>query len=225
MKWLLNLFNSSIGQKLIMSLTGLFLCSFLLIHLIGNLQLLYADGGKAFNSYAYFMTNNILIKTVSWGLYAMILLHAIKGILMALNNRKAGGGNRYAVSSNENASWTSKNMAILGSWVFIFIGIHMAQFWGQMHFGDMALVNIDGVQVKELYGIVVAAYENPLIVVFYVVSMFMIGAHLWHGFGSAFQSLGIRHNKYTPIIETVGKVYSVLIPGAFAIIPIWMYFN
>lgn len=225
MKWLLNLFNSSIGQKLLMSLTGLFLCSFLFVHLLGNLQLLVNDGGKAFNIYADFMANNAFIQFTAKGLYAMILLHAIKGLLMAWNNRQARGGSRYAVSSNQNASWVSKNMALLGSWVFIFIGVHMAQFWYKAKWGTLAMVNVDGAQVKDLYNVVALAYENPLIVGFYVVSMIMIGAHLWHGFGSAFQTLGLSHKKYTPIIDGFGKVFSVLIPGAFAIIPIWMYLN
>ncbi len=225
MKWLLNLFNSSIGQKLLMSLTGLFLCSFLLVHLIGNLQLLANDGGVAFDNYAYFMTNNPLIKTISWGLYATILFHAIKGILMALTNRKSRGANRYAVNAKDNASWTSKNMAILGSWIFIFIAVHMAHFWGRMRFGDTplfeALPEVDG--VKQLYAGVAEAYQNPLIVLFYVVSMVMIALHLWHGFASAFQTLGINHKKYTPIISMFGKVFSVVIPALFALIPIVLY--
>lgn len=225
MKWLLNLFNSSIGQKLLMSLTGLFLCSFLLVHLIGNLQLLYNDGGVAFDNYAYFMTNNPLIKTISIGLYLTILFHAIKGILMALSNRKARGANRYAVSAKGNASWTSKNMAILGSWIFIFLGVHLAHFWGRMKFGDFSFITpipeVDG--VKQLYDVVVVAYGNPLIVLFYVISMVMIGLHLWHGFASGFQSLGINHKKYTPIISVFGKVFSVVVPAAFALIPIVMY--
>ncbi len=222
MKWLLNLFNSSIGQKLLMSLTGLFLCTFLIVHLIGNLQLLINDGGKAFNAYAHFMSNNLFIQVTAKGLYAMILLHAIKGFLMALNNRKAAGGSRYAVSTSKNASWTSRNMALLGSWVFIFIGVHMAHFWRQMKWGELNMMNIDGVMVKNLYEYISVAYENPLIVAFYVISMIMIGAHLWHGFGSAFQTLGINHKKYTPIIDGFGKGFSVIIPGLFAAIPVWM---
>lgn len=208
-----------------MSLTGLFLCTFMVVHLLGNLQLIMNDGGKAFNVYADFMANNAFVQFTAKGLYAMILLHAIKGLLMAWNNRKARGASRYAVTSNQNASWVSKNMAILGSWVFIFIGVHMSHFWYQAKWGNLAKVNIDGAQITDLYTKVSTAYENPLIVGFYVISMIMIGAHLWHGFGSAFQTLGLNHKKYTPLIDGFGKGFSVLIPAAFALIPIWMYFN
>jgi len=218
-------FKFFIGQKVILSLTGLFLCTFLLVHLIGNLQLIFDDGGKAFNQYAQFMGNNFFIQFTAKGLYAIILVHAIKGLLMAWNNRKARGASRYAVSTNKNASWASKNMAILGSWIFIFIGIHMSKFWYKMKWGDLPKVNIDGASVTDLYTEVSTTYENPFIVAFYVISMIMIGAHLWHGFGSAFQTLGLNHKKYTPIIDGLGKAFSVLIPGAFCVIPIWMYFN
>jgi len=122
--WIIKLLTSSIGKKVIMSLTGLFLCSFLLIHLIGNIQLLYGDGGEAFNTYAYFMTNNPLIKTISWGLYAMILLHAAQGLLLYFTNKKKSGGkigSKYAVSTLKNGSWASKNMALLGTFVSSFI--------------------------------------------------------------------------------------------------------
>ena len=88
-RWLIQMLTSTLGQKLVMSLTGLFLILFLLVHLAGNLQLLYDDGGQAFNVYAYFMTHNGLIKTVSYGLYAFILIHSIQGIALKIKNRKA----------------------------------------------------------------------------------------------------------------------------------------
>ena len=89
MRWFIDFMTSSIGKKLVMSLTGLFLISFLVIHLIGNLQLLYTDGGKSFNIYAKFMTTNPVIKFISIGLYAGILLHAIQGLLIVFSNKKA----------------------------------------------------------------------------------------------------------------------------------------
>jgi len=221
MKWLLNFLTSSIGQKLVMSLTGLFLITFLIVHLIGNIQLLYGDNGVAFNVYAKFMTGNPLIKTVSWGLYFFILLHAVQGIILWLKNKSAKGS-QYAVQG-KNSSWASKNMGPLGMIMLIFLIIHMYQFWLKMKLGTVTPVTIDGVEVQNLYAQVVYVFTNPLFVIFYVVCMVAIAFHLAHGFQSAFQSLGLNHKKYTPIIKFVGLAYSILVPLGFALIPIVMY--
>ena len=133
MKWITDFLTSSIGKKLVMSLTGLFLCSFLVIHLLGNLQLLIPDGGAKFNVYAKFMTSNPLIKFISFGLYAGILLHAIQGILIWLSNKKAKS-TKYAVSTYTNGSWMSKNMGLLGTLVLFFLCVHMGDFWLRMKF-------------------------------------------------------------------------------------------
>lgn len=225
MNWFFKFLTSSIGRKLIMSLTGLFLIIFLVAHLVGNLQLLISDGGVQFNQYAKFMTSNPLIKSVSYGLYFFILLHAIQGILVWRKN-SAAKGTKYAVTTKANNSWASRNMGPLGVVVLIFILIHMYQFWLQMKLGtlDMVPQGADGAMIKDLYGIVSATYENIFFVIFYVVSMFFIAMHLSHGFQSAFQSLGINHKKYTPLIQFLGKAYSLLIPLGFAIIPIYFYF-
>jgi len=223
--WIINLLTSSIGQKLVMSLTGLFLCSFLLIHLVGNFLLLADDGGKAFNEYAYFMTNNPFIKTTSYGLYAFILLHAIQGLFLAKKNKKAKGS-KYAVKTNDNGSWASKNMALLGTLVLFFILIHMGDFWYQMKMDRLAYVSYDGgAEVKDLYTKVYATFNIWWLVLIYLIGLLALAIHLLHGFSSAFQTLGLRHKKYTPIIKLVGYVFSILIPIGFAIIPIAVFFS
>lgn len=228
MSWFTQFLTSSIGRKLIMSLTGLFLIVFLLVHLLGNFQLLVNDGGESFNLYAKFMTSNPLIKTASYGLYFFIVLHAVQGILLWRKNIAARGPQGYAVkvtrAVNTNGNIASR-MGALGTVILIFILLHMYQFWLQMKMGTVSMVTYDDVQVKDLYTLVVQAFANPLYVVFYVVSMVMIAFHLWHGFQSAFQTLGLNHPKYTPLIQWVGKAYSILIPLGFAIIPIFMFLN
>ncbi|MEE9371451.1 MAG: succinate dehydrogenase cytochrome b subunit [Saprospiraceae bacterium] len=227
MSWLISFFASSIGRKLIMSLTGLFLITFLIVHLIGNLQLLYDDGGQAFNTYAYFMTHNPIIKTVSWGLYALILLHAIQGVLLALYNRKAKG-TKYAVNNYENVSWASKNMTLLGILVFAFLLLHMGDFWWKMKFTEeLDMVTYAGFDhsIKDLFTRVSLAFEELWIVIAYMIGLLALAFHLFHGFDSAFQTLGLRHKKYTPLISAVGKTYSILIPIGFAIIPLYIYFT
>ncbi|MEN0003163.1 MAG: succinate dehydrogenase cytochrome b subunit [Bacteroidota bacterium] len=227
MSWFINFLTSSIGRKLIMSLSGLFLISFLVIHLIGNLQLLYDDNGEKFNLYAEFMTTNPVIKTVSYLLYASILLHAVQGWALWRKNRQARGNSRYAVkvtrAVNTN-SWAARNMGWLGTIIFVFLLLHLYQFWLQMKLGNVEYVSYNGgEEVKDLYTIVAVAYSNIGYVIFYVASMVVIGYHLLHGFQSAFQSLGLNHQKYSPLIQTTGKIIAVVLPLLFAIIPIYMY--
>jgi succinate dehydrogenase / fumarate reductase, cytochrome b subunit len=225
MSWITKFFSSSIGQKVIMSLTGLFLMLFLVIHLLGNLQLLADDGGEAFNTYAFFMTHNPLIKLISYSLYFFILLHAYQGIALWLYNRSARGNSRYAVQHTRNTERTSRNMAWLGIVIFIFLILHLWQFWLQMKMGVLPPVEVEAYDhpVQNLYLPVMEAFANPLYVLFYVVCMVVVGFHLWHGFWSAFQTLGLSHKRYTPLIKTVGYVYSVGMAVGFAIIPIVVY--
>ena len=226
MSWFSNFLTSSIGRKMVMSLTGIFLILFLVVHLIGNLQLLYDDGGEKFNLYAKFMTTNPLIKTTSYLLYAFILIHAVQGWLLWRKNRQARGPQGYAVKTTKTVgtnSFAANNMGWLGTIIFLFLAIHLYQFWLQMKLGNLPMANYDGQEVKDLYAIVSVAYENVGFVIFYVVSMIVIGFHLIHGFQSAFQTLGINHSKYTPFIKGVGKIYAILVPLGFAIIPVYMY--
>ncbi len=227
MGWLTRFLTSSIGQKLVMSLTGLFLILFLMVHLAGNLQLLADDAGQSFNVYANFMAHNGFIQFVSKGNFAFILLHAVIGIYLWVRNRAARGSEKYAVTNvravNTHPGF-AKNMAVLGTIVFVFILIHLYQFWLQMKLDNVALVSYSGgAEISDLYEKVEIAFLDLKFVIFYVVSMAVIAFHLWHGFQSAFQTLGLSHKKYTPVIQFLGKAYSVLVPLGFAIIPIVFY--
>ena len=224
MNWFLKLLSSSIGRKLLMALTGLFLVLFLVIHLIGNLQLLKHDNGQAFNVYAKFMTTNPLIVTISYVNYACILVHIIWALLLTVKNRQARGGQGYAIVNNS-SPWTSRNMGILGTFILIFLVIHLRGFWYEMHWGGIPTVNYDGEEVKDLYATVDAAYSQAWYVGVYVFSMLILAFHLWHGFMSSFQTLGLNHKKYNPAIAFVGKAFAIIVPALFALIPILMFFN
>lgn len=225
MKWFLDLFTSSLGRKLMMALTGLFLILFITVHLIGNLQLLKHDEGQAFNIYAQFMTHNPLIKTVSYVNYTFILVHALWAGILTRRNRAARGTESYKVTSGKSSVWSSRNMGILGALIFIFIVLHMKQFWYEMHWGGIEQATYDNVTVNNLYKVVVAAYHQIWYVVLYVLSMGILAFHLWHGFASAFQTLGLNHAKYNGAIHFVGKAFSIIVPALFALIPIMMYLN
>ena len=130
-------FSSSLGKKLIMALTGLFLCTFLVIHLIGNLQLFKDDSGQAFNSYAYFMTHFVPIKVVSYLLYTSIIVHAVYALVLTIGNKKARPVGYAANKPSANSPWTSRNMGILGTILLLFIVVHMGNFWWKYHNAEL----------------------------------------------------------------------------------------
>lgn len=224
MNWFTQLLTSTLGRKLIMALTGLFLILFLVVHLAGNLQLLHHDGGRAFNIYAQFMTSNPLIVTISYVNYTLILVHIIWALLLTIRNNKARGSEGYAVSKNSSV-WASRNMGILGTLIFIFLIIHLKGFWWEMHYGGIPTENYDGKEVKNLFAVVDFAYTQWWFVAFYVFSMLVLAFHLWHGFSSAFQTLGLNHIKYNNVINFVGKAFAIIVPALFALIPIWMFLH
>ena len=226
------LLKSSLAKKYMMALTGLFLCLFLVGHLLGNLQLFVTgpEGAENFNLYAKFMTNNPLVKVLSYLTYTCILFHVIDGLVLTLQNRRSRPVKYVVEKGSANSSWSSRNMALLGTILLVFIVTHMQNFWYVMHFGDIKIVEIDGIAIKDLHTVVIDFF-NPeknstaaMMVGLYVFAMAAMGYHLQHGFSSAFQSLGFNHEKYTPIIKTIGTVFCVLVPLAFASIPVYLYY-
>lgn len=224
MSWITDTFGSSIGKKLLMSLTGLFLILFLVVHLIGNLAIFSDDGGLSFNSYAVFMTSFLPIKIVSYLLYLFILLHALFALILWLNNRKARPV-RYAVEkANENSTWASRSMTLLGSLIFIFLIIHLKDFWWQYKFSGGYEFEIDDNGNRDIYQLVVMQFQYTYVTVTYVIGLVALAIHLWHGFQSAFQTLGLNHHLYTPVIKVIGLLYAILIPLGFATMPVYVYF-
>ncbi|GAB3553301.1 succinate dehydrogenase cytochrome b subunit [Spirosoma fluminis] len=207
-----------------MSLTGLFLSSFLIVHMAGNLQLFKGDNGRAFNEYTYFMTHNPLIITISYLLYTSILVHALMAWILTRHNQESRPVKYAYARPDANSPWSSRNMGILGTVILVFIVIHMRTFWYEMHFGAVPMAEYDGKQYKDLYAVVKEAFSQWWYVLLYVLSMVALGYHLAHGFQSGFQSLGIRHPKYTPLIENLGRYFfAFLIPVAFAAMPIYVF--
>ncbi|MGY6521348.1 MAG: succinate dehydrogenase cytochrome b subunit [Mongoliitalea sp.] len=223
MSWVSKTLSSTLGRKLLMALTGLFLILFLVVHLAGNLQLLLPDGGESFNVYAHTMANNPLIKVVSIGNFAFILLHVIYSIVLTQHNKKSRPV-AYAMSKEgKSSTWASRNMGILGTVILIFLVVHLKGFWYEAKFGTLPTTMIDGESYSDIYAIVAAAYANVWYVLIYVVSMGFLAFHLSHGFASAFQTLGLNHVKYSPLIQKVGAGFSIIVPVLFALIPIVMY--
>ena len=221
------LLKSSLGRKYLMALSGLFLCLFLVVHLLGNLQLFKDDGGQAFNEYTYLMTHNPLIKIVAYVNYAFILLHVFDGFMLTRSNAKARGSNYAKVDQSKSSTWSSRNMGILGTLILIFLVVHMKSFWFEMKFGTMPTISYDGdsMEYKDMYTVVAEAFSQTWYSLLYVVSMFALGFHLVHGFQSGFQTIGLNHHRYTPVIKTIGiGVFAILIPALFAAMPLFFLF-
>lgn len=210
---------SSLQRKLIMSATGLFLCFFLVVHLLGNLQLLLpADKAKEqFNWYSDLLAGNIVIKIVSWVLYISLLAHAIYALIITRKNN-AARGTRYGASSK----WNSRNMGLLGTIILVFLVVHFKDFWYQVNFGAMLL---DEKGNKDLYGVVIGTYQQWWYVLLYEVAFIALGFHLLHGFFSASRTLGLYHPKYVLWVRVFGWAYTAFITLGFMLIPLYIHFK
>lgn len=213
-----------------MALTGLFLCLFLVGHLLGNLQLLSTgeDARQAFNEYAKFMTTFAPVKILSYLTYFSILFHTVDGIMLYIQNRKARPEKYAYTKPGTNSKWASRNMALLGTLVLFFIVSHMKSFWYEMHWGEIPTQMVEGEALKDLYAVVLAFFKDESMGLvwtsIYVVSMVALAFHLSHGIQSAFQSMGVNHRRYTPIIKAAGMGFAILVPLAFAAIPVFIHF-
>lgn len=222
------IFVSSIVKKYVMALTGLFLCLFVTGHLAGNLQLLNCDieaARTAFNEYAEFMTTNPLIKIMSIVTAIGVSLHIVDGFYMWWQNRQARPV-KYAMNKSEkNTDWASRNMALLGTILLVFLMVHLYQFKFQMVTGG---VGEDANGLKDLYSLTVRTFQNGteglIYTIFYALSMLALGFHLSHGFASAFQSLGLNHVKYMPTINIASKMFGLVMAFSFAAIPLFARF-
>ena len=224
MSWVSKTLSSTLGKKLIMALSGLFLILFLIGHVSGNTLLFKNDGGEAFNIYAKFMTTNPAVKLLSYITYISVLAHVVYSIILARSNKTARPIG-YAISKSEtNSAWSSRNMGVLGTIILIFIVIHLQGFWYKMHWGNLPVVEYNGEQFKDLFTIVQFAFQQEWLVALYVLSMVLLGFHLSHGFSSAFQTLGLNHVKYSPAIKKIGLAFSIIVPALFASMPLYIYF-
>jgi succinate dehydrogenase / fumarate reductase cytochrome b subunit len=218
MGWFIKFIDSSVGKKLVMAATGLFLYVYLIIHLAANLLLLLNDNGNAFNAYADFMSSNINIpiRIIEIILFLAFAYHIVNGIRLWLNNRKAKGPTYKENNPSENSTFFSRFMVQSGVIVFIFLVIHLRTFFIEHKFGHPE---------ESMYESAIIAFSNTFYSLFYVLAMILLAFHLVHGFQSAFQTLGLRHNKYTSFIKGFGIVFSILLCVGFALIPLVLLFN
>ncbi len=225
MNWFTTAITSSVGKKLIMSLAGLFLLVFLLVHLGINLLVL-CDNKDNFNIAAHFMGSNIVIKVFEIVLFLGFLLHMIYGVVIQIGNWMARPVRYKKENLTSQTSFFSKYMIHTAVVIFVFLVIHLADFYYEARFtNEVGSVLINGKEYHDMASLILEEFTNGYYVLFYVVCFLFMAFHLNHAFQSAFQTLGLDHNKYTPWIKFLGILYSILVPLGFALIAILIYFK
>lgn len=204
-----------------MASTGLFLCFFLLIHFLGNTQLFLApdEAQHSFNAYSSFLTGNIFVKLISYVLYLSIIAHAIYALIITIKNKKSGGN--YSNDQRARSSkWYSRNMGILGTIILLFIVLHFQNFWYVYKFGT---IGMDSWGHKDLYTVVVTAFQQGWLVLIYVIAMVALAYHLIHGLSSGIRTIGLFNPKFVRWVNIFAVLYSVLICLGFALMPVYIY--
>jgi len=213
----LGVFATSVGTKILIGVTGIALVLYLLVHIAGNLMVF--GGPAVFNKYAYTLEGNPLIPIIEIGLLLIFLLHVYRTVRMFLGNQQARPvayvQKKYAGRPSRK-SLASSTMIASGLWLFAFIIVHVRAF----RYGTEYEWPAGG---RDLYRLEMENFANPFMVAFYVVSMIVVGSHLWHGVSSAFQSLGVDHPRVTPKLLVAGKLLAVLIAAGFIAIAAWAY--
>jgi succinate dehydrogenase / fumarate reductase cytochrome b subunit len=213
----IRLFATSVGSKLLIGITGLALFLYLITHIAGNALVFF--GPTVFNQYAHTLTSNPLIPVIEIGLLLIFLMHVYKTITMYLGNQQARPVG-YKLRKNQGGpsrrTFASRTMIFSGLWLLLFIIIHVRAFkYGAEY------MTPDG--VRDLYRLEMENFQTPLAVLFYVLSMLVVGSHLWHGSSSTFQSLGLDHPRWTPRVLAWTKVLAAVIAGGFIVIVLWAH--
>lgn len=212
--------SSSVGTKLVIGITGFALFIYLLIHIAGNALILF--GPEVFNGYAYTMeVQNKLLPLIEILLFLVFATHIYKTVRMFIDNQSARPV-RYVqkkfAGSPSRKTMASSTMIVSGLWLLLFLLVHVKAF----RFSPEYEWHGGG---RDLYLQVFENLSDPLVVAFYVLSMFVVGSHLWHGISSSVQSLGLDHPKWTPRVLLAGKLFAAAIAVGFMIIAVWVYLN
>jgi succinate dehydrogenase / fumarate reductase cytochrome b subunit len=218
MKWS-EFFTSSVGKKWVMALTGLFLILFLVIHVSLNACIWANDGGKMFNEGAHFMGSTIVPRILEIGLMAGFLIHIIQGFVLEFQNRSKRKKGYKVAMGNKGSKWYSRSMGLLGTLILIFLIIHLADFWVPNRSSQGWLL---GKEIN-LYDKMKVTFQNEVIVIVYLLGCISLFWHLLHGFQSAFRTIGISNKKYLALLNGIGIGFSIIVPLAFAMMPVSFY--
>jgi len=201
------------GRKIVMSLTGFFLFSFLILHLYINLFLFKQDHGATFDVYAEFMATYPLLRPLEIALFAGFLIHAFVGVWLWYTNRSVRPQGYKVNRGSDNSTLTSRIAFWTGMFVAVFLVVHVNTFFVKSRFFP------DG---RTMYTRIAEEFRAPIYDLFYLVALVFLGFHLKHGFQSAFQTLGLRNPRYQRLIDVVGIFFWLIIPLCFAAMPLYI---
>ncbi len=210
--------NSSIGRKVIMSVTGVALILFLTFHACMNVVALFSEEG--YNTVCELLGANWYAVAATAVLAALVAIHFIYAIILTLQNRKARGVNRYAVTDKpEKVEWASQNMFVLGVIVVVGLLLHLYNFWYNMMFAELIGDEyMGGLHAADGYGYIVQTFSNPVFTVLYVIWFIAIWFHLTHGFWSALQTLGWNGKVWFQRWKTIGSWYTTILMLLFLVV-------
>ncbi|MEO2050488.1 MAG: succinate dehydrogenase cytochrome b subunit [Allomuricauda sp.] len=218
---MMSLIKSSLARKYVMALSGLFLVTFLLLHVSINLASVISP--DFFNEASHFMGYNPLVQFLMQPiLIAGVIVHFVMGFVLEIQNKKARSIGYVKYNGSANAPWVSRNMIYSGLVVLAFLGLHFYDFW--VHEMAYKYVEANPEDPTRYYHETVEKFAPIWRTVLYVVSFVLLSLHLWHGFASSFQSMGVN-NKYTPNIKRIAKTFAVVVPLLFAFIAIYHHLN
>ena len=212
------LFTSSIGKKITMALTGLFLITFLIVHAGINSSIFLNDGGETFNTIARFMSHNWILRFLEVGLFAGLIVHIIQGLILWKQNSDARPIAYQTNKAQKNSTWYSRSMGILGTLLLLFLIMHISHF-----FIGTKIALYGGDQPHNLFEEMKLVFGEWYIVAAYILGLIALFWHLLHGFQSAFQTFGLNHKRFTPIIKAAGIGYTVIICVLFALMPLAIF--
>jgi succinate dehydrogenase / fumarate reductase cytochrome b subunit len=219
------MFTSSVGKKLVMGFTGIFLILFLIVHVGLNACIWANDGGEMFNKGAHFMGSNLIPRILEIGLFVGLILHIVQGYMLTVQNRKARSVG-YAVNYSKGSKWYSRYMAILGTLILLFLISHLSNFWLPNRLQQGLTLGNE----KDLYLLMKDTFSGKdaatiLTILIYVLGCGALGYHLAHGFQSAFKTLGVHNKKYQQMLAAIGFGFSIVVCLAFAMMPLSFHFG
>jgi succinate dehydrogenase / fumarate reductase cytochrome b subunit len=230
MKWS-EFFTSSVGKKIVMAVTGLSLILFLIVHVTVNaciwaVVFVPDDNGEVFNKAAHWLGSTLVPRVLEIGLFLFIIIHIIQGYVLEIQNRQKRGVNYHVKMGSEGSKWYRKSMGLLGTLIFLFLVVHIYDFWIPSRFGGLDPITYSDNPNKEyhnLYGKMIIVFQNPYIVALYIVGCISLAYHLVHGFQSSFRTMGVNNKKYMTMINATGISFSIIVSLAFAMMPVSVY--
>jgi succinate dehydrogenase / fumarate reductase cytochrome b subunit len=227
MKWS-EFFTSSVGKKIVMAVTGLSLILFLIVHVTVNacmwaVVFVPGDSGEVFNKAAHWLGQTLVPRVLEIGLFLFIIIHIVQGYVLEVQNRQKRGINYHVKMGSEGSKWYRKSMGLLGTLIFLFLIVHIADFWIPSRFGGLNEIYYDGKEYHNLYGKMIEVFQNPYIVALYILGCISLAWHLIHGFQSSFRTIGVSNIKYMAMINATGIAFSIIVSLLFAMMPVSVY--